>query len=153
MQLILFLHCSPCRKEEFYKHENSELLKRLEAAEARSEELSESVSTATKPLVRQLEQLHTNLSHKCNSFMKQEKALSEKNIELQTKVEHLTEANRYLKEETVNFNSKLSQLESKLAAKQIEISRLEESCDGLTIEKERLAEETARYGNIRRRIR
>lgn len=84
------------RKEEFLKHENNELLKRLEAAEARSEELSESVSMATKPLLRQLEQLQANLSHKSDSFMKQEKALSEKNIELQTKMENLIEMDRSL---------------------------------------------------------
>ncbi|XP_076292494.1 TATA element modulatory factor [Lasioglossum baleicum] len=133
------------KKEEFFKHENNELLKRLEAAETRSEELSESVSTATKPLVRQLEQLHTNLTQKCNNFMKQEKALSEKNLELQTKVEHLIETNRYLKEESVNLNSKLHQLESKFSAKEVELSRLQESYDELTIEKERLTEETVRY--------
>nr|XP_033335751.1 TATA element modulatory factor isoform X1 [Megalopta genalis]XP_033335752.1 TATA element modulatory factor isoform X1 [Megalopta genalis]XP_033335753.1 TATA element modulatory factor isoform X1 [Megalopta genalis]XP_033335754.1 TATA element modulatory factor isoform X1 [Megalopta genalis] len=133
------------KKEEFLKHENNELLKRLETAEARSEELSESVSMATKPLVRQLEQLHTNLSQKCNNFMKQEKALSEKNIELQTKVEQLVETNRYLKEESVNLNSKLSQLESKLVVKEDEVSRLQELYDELTIEKERLMEETVRH--------
>ncbi|XP_078033782.1 TATA element modulatory factor isoform X2 [Augochlora pura] len=136
------------KKEEFLKYENNELLKRLETAEARSEELSESVSMATKPLVRQLEQLHTNLSQKCNNFMKQEKALSEKNIELQTKVEQLVETNHYLKEESVNLNSKLSQLESKLVIKESELSRLQELHDELTIEKERLTEETVRHRRL-----
>ncbi|XP_012139499.1 TATA element modulatory factor [Megachile rotundata] len=129
------------KKEEFLKHENSELLKRLEAAEARSEELSESVSTATKPLLRQLEQLQANLLHKTNNFMKQEKALSDKNIELQTKVENLTEADRYLKEENVNLKSKISQLESKLVTKENEKTRLQELCDELTAQKEKLTEE------------
>ncbi|XP_015439030.1 PREDICTED: TATA element modulatory factor isoform X2 [Dufourea novaeangliae] len=133
------------KKEEFLKHENGQLLKRLEAAEARSEDLSESVTMATKPLLRQLEQLQANLSHKCSNFMKQEKALSEKNIELQTKVEHLAEVDRYLKEENVNLKSKISQLESKLTAKEIEILRLQELYDELTVEKERLVEENDRH--------
>ncbi|XP_054009031.1 TATA element modulatory factor isoform X1 [Hylaeus anthracinus] len=133
------------KKEEFLKHENSELLKRLEAAEARSEELSESVSMATKTLLRQLEQLQANLTHKSNSFMKQEKALSEKNIELQTKVENLIEMERYLKEENVNLKSKISQLESKLAAKETERTRLQESYDELMIKKEKLIEQNVRH--------
>lgn len=133
------------KKEEFLKHENNELLKRLEAAEARSEELSESVSMATKPLLRQLEQLQANLSHKSDSFMKQEKALSEKNIELQTKMENLIEMDRYLKEENVNLKSKISQLESKLAAKETEKTKLQKSYDELLVEKEKLVEQNNRY--------
>ncbi|XP_006565796.1 TATA element modulatory factor isoform X2 [Apis mellifera] len=132
------------KKEEFLKHENSELLKRLEAAEARSEELSESVSMATKPLLRQLEQLQANLLHKSNSFMKQEKTLSEKNIELQTKVENLVETDRYLKEENINLKSKISQLEAKFTVKENERKRLQELYDELVIQKEKFAEQNMR---------
>jgi len=128
------------RREESLKHENNELLKRLEAAEARSEELSESVSIATKPLLRQLEQLQANLLHKSNSFMKQEKILSEKNNELQSKVESLIEMNRFLKEENVNFKSKESHLESKLSMKEKEKLKLQESYDKLKEENEELLE-------------
>ncbi|XP_076680234.1 TATA element modulatory factor isoform X2 [Andrena cerasifolii] len=133
------------KKEVFFKHENSELLKRLEAAEARSEELSESVSTATKPLLRQLEQLQANLIHKSHSFVKQEKALSERNLELQAKVDSLIETDRYFKEENVNFKSKISQLESKLAVKEIERNQLQELYDQLMAQKEKLVEQTAWY--------
>lgn len=129
------------RREEFLKHENSELLKRLEAAEARSEELSESVSIATKPLLRQLEQLQANLLHKSNSFMKQEKMLSEKNIELQSKVENLIEMDRLLREENVNLKSKESQLESKLNLKEKEKAKLQEAYDKLKEESEKLSEQ------------
>ena len=133
------------KKEVFFKHENSELLKRLEAAEARSEELSESVSTATKPLLRQLEQLQANLLHKSHSFIKQEKALSERNLELQTKMDSLIETDRYFKEENVNLKSKISQLESKLAAKEVERNQLQELYDQLMAQKEKLVEQTAWY--------
>jgi len=130
----------PRRKEESLKHENNELLKRLEAAEARSEELSESVSIVTKPLLRQLEQLQANLLHKSNSFMKQEKILSEKNNELQSKVESLMEMNRLLKEENVNLKSKESHLESKFSMKEKEKLKLQESYDKLKEENEELLE-------------
>lgn len=131
------------RREEFLKHENNELLKRLEAAETRSEELSESVSGVTKPLLRQLEQLQTSLLHKTNNFMKQEKILSEKNIELQSKIENLMEMDRLLREENVNLKSKESQLESKLNLKEREKSKLQESYDKLKEENERLLEHNA----------
>lgn len=130
------------RREEFLKHENSELLKRLEAAEARSEELSESVSVATKPLLRQLEQLQANLLHKSNNFMKQEKILSEKNIELLSKIENLMEMDRLLRQENVHLKSKESHLESKLNLKEKERSGLQVSCDKLKDENERLLEQT-----------
>lgn len=140
MTLVVFIF-SRYRREEFFKHENNELLKRLEAAEARSEELSESVSVATKPLLRQIEQLQANLLHKSNSFMKQEKVLSEKNIELQSKVENLIEMDRLLREENVNLKSKESHLESKLNVKEKERSRLQESHDTLKEENEKLLEQ------------
>ncbi|XP_011881931.1 PREDICTED: TATA element modulatory factor-like [Vollenhovia emeryi] len=133
------------KREEFFKHENNELLKRLEAAEARSEELSESVSVATKPLLRQIEQLQANLLHKTNSFMKQEKVLSEKNIELQSKVENLIEMDRLLREENVNLKSKESHLESKLNLKEKERLRLQESHDTLKEENERLVEQNKEH--------
>ncbi|XP_011642600.1 TATA element modulatory factor-like isoform X2 [Pogonomyrmex barbatus] len=129
------------KREEFFKHENNELLKRLEAAEARSEELSESVSIATKPLLRQIEQLQANLQHKTNSFMKQEKVLSEKNIELQSKIENLTEMDRLLREENINLKSKESHLESKLNLKEKERSKLQELHDTLKKENEMLLEQ------------
>lgn len=55
--------------------ENTELLRRLEGAEARNEELTQSVSQATKPLVRQLEALQATYSMKSNAWEKQEQTL------------------------------------------------------------------------------
>lgn len=99
---------------------------------------------ATKPLLRQLEQLQANLLHKSNSFMKQEKTLSEKNIELQTKVENLLETDHYLKEENINLKSKISQLEAKFTVKENERKRLQELYDELVIQKEKFAEQNMR---------
>lgn len=123
---------------------NNTLLKRLADAEARSEELSESVSTATKPLLRQLEQLQANLVHKSNTFMKQEKVLNEKNVELQTKLESLLEMDRGLKEENINLKAKISHLESKMNAKEAEKEQLEEQNKKLVEENKTLAEESLR---------
>ncbi|OAD60740.1 TATA element modulatory factor [Eufriesea mexicana] len=87
--------------------------------------------------LRESEEMHVN-------FMKQEKILSDKNIELQTKVENLLETDRYLKEENVNLKSKISQLEAKLATKENERMRLQELYDELVIQKEKFAEQNMR---------
>ncbi|KAI4499560.1 hypothetical protein M0802_005456 [Mischocyttarus mexicanus] len=136
------------KKEEFHKHVNNSLLKRLEDAEARSEELSESISTATKPLLRQLEQLQANLVHKSNTFMKQEKVLNENNAELQTKLEGLLEVDRCLKEENINLKAKIYNLESKMNAKEAEKEQLEEQIKKLTEENKTFADESLRHQQI-----
>ncbi|XP_015595309.1 TATA element modulatory factor isoform X2 [Cephus cinctus] len=129
------------KREESLKQENIELLKRLEAAEARSEELSESVSMATKPMLRQLEQLQSSLSHKSTTFMKQEKTMSEKIIELQTKLDSLIEVDRSLKEENVSLKSKVSVLESKFNAKEAERVKLEALYEQIKQKSEKITEE------------
>lgn len=123
---------------------NNTLLKRLADAEARSEELSESISTATKPLLRQLEQIQANLLHKTNIYMKQEKVLNENNAELQTKLENILEIYRGLNEENIKLKAKISHLESKMNAKNAEKERLEELNKKLIEENKTLAEESLR---------
>lgn len=73
--------------------------------------------------------------------MKQEKVLSEKNIELQSKVENLIEIDRLLREENVNLKSKESQLESKLNLKEKDRSKLQELHAILKEENEKLLEQ------------
>lgn len=136
---------SHVKKEEFLKHGNNILLKRLEDAEARSEELSQTISTATKPLLRQLEQLQANLLHKSNTFMKQEKLLTEKNAELQTKLESLIEMDCSLKEENISLKTKISHLESKINTKETEKEQLEDLYKKLQEENKVLAEENLRH--------
>ena len=133
------------KKEEALKQENLELLKRLEMSETRNEEMSESVSSATQPLLRQLEQLQANLLNKTNTFMKQEKIMSEKIIKLQTKLENLTETNQSLKEENLNLKSRVSALESKLHSKEMERARLEDLINEFKLKTEDLAEENIKY--------
>lgn len=129
-----------CRREESLRRENSELLKRLESSEARNEELAESVSMATKPLLRQLEQLQSNLSHKTASFLKQEKTLSESVVELQKKLETTIETNRSLREENLTAKTRLTAFESKITAMELDRDRLEKLCEERRLENSRLME-------------
>lgn len=110
-------------------------------SETRSEEMSESVSSATKPLLRQLEQLQANLLQKTNSFMKQEKIMSEKIIELQTKLENLTETDQSLKEDNLTLKSRVSTLETKLHAKELDRANFEDLTNELKLKNENIVEE------------
>ncbi|XP_011302533.1 TATA element modulatory factor [Fopius arisanus] len=132
------------KKVESIKQENSELLKRLEAAETRSEELSESVSLATQPLLRQLEQLQTSLAHKSSAYMKQEKIMAERIDELQTKVDSMAVTDRSLVEENLNLKSRVMSLESQLKRKDVEKMKLEETCEKGRLENEELVGEIER---------
>jgi hypothetical protein len=64
------------RKEQVLRNENNELLRRLEDAEARNEELSQSVLEVSKPLVRQLESLQATHTIKVTNFEKIEQELT-----------------------------------------------------------------------------
>lgn len=132
------------RSVETLKRENNELLKRFEAAEARSEELSESVTLATKPLLRQLEQLQTSFALKTSNFAKQEKLMAEIIEELQTKLESLVATDRSLIEENVSLRSKVSTLESQIKRKESGQAQIAESLEKLRSEYEKLLDENAR---------
>lgn len=60
------------KTEQRFREENNILLKRLEEAEARNEELSQSLLEVSKPLVRQLESLQVTHSLKIAAFEKLE---------------------------------------------------------------------------------
>lgn len=116
-------------------------MKRLESSEARNEELSESVSMATKPLLRQLEQLQSSLSNKTASFFKKEKTMSDTIAELQRKLDSTMETNRSLREENLAMKTKVTSLESRLNATESDKEQLEKLCEERKLENLQLAEE------------
>lgn len=62
-------------REQKLRQDNADLLRRLEAAEIRAEELTQEISAATIPLARQLEALQNTLTSRTNNWEKQEKEL------------------------------------------------------------------------------
>uniref|UniRef100_A0A2K6FFX8 TATA element modulatory factor 1 n=1 Tax=Propithecus coquereli TaxID=379532 RepID=A0A2K6FFX8_PROCO len=66
------------RKEDYLRHEISELQQRLQEAENRNQELSQSVSSTTRPLLRQIENLQATLGSQTSSWEKLEKNLSDR---------------------------------------------------------------------------
>lgn len=66
------------KKEQNLRVENSELVRRLEEAESRNEELSQSILEVSKPLVQQLDSLQASHNKKVSSLEKIEQSLSSK---------------------------------------------------------------------------
>ncbi|XP_066260245.1 TATA element modulatory factor [Euwallacea similis] len=103
------------KKEQKFKQGNSNLLRRLEEAENRNEELSQSVMEISKPLVRQLESLQAVHSLKMSSFEKIEKELTLKISDLQSKLQAAASLERSAREESVSLRSKLADMEGQLS--------------------------------------
>lgn len=66
------------RREAALRQENAELMKQFQMAENRNEELAEAVSSATRPLTKQLENLTTSHANAAANWEKQEQILSQK---------------------------------------------------------------------------
>ncbi|XP_050294856.1 TATA element modulatory factor isoform X2 [Anthonomus grandis grandis] len=114
------------KKEQKLKQENRDLLRRLEEAENRNEELSQAEMEITKPLVRQLESLQATYNMKISSFNKIEQELSLKISDLQTKLQASSSLERSAKEECISMRSKLADLEGQLntAKHELEMTRM-----------------------------
>ncbi|KAF5303929.1 hypothetical protein FQA39_LY01714 [Lamprigera yunnana] len=104
------------RKEQNLRHENNNLLRRLEDAERRNEELAQSVSEISKPIIRQLETLQATHNTKLATFETVEKKLMLKISEMQGKYQTASDAERLAREECLNMRSKLSSLETQMNA-------------------------------------
>lgn len=62
----------------YYSVMNSPILQRLQEAETRNQELSHSVTSATRPLLRQIENLQATLGAQTASWEKLEKNISDR---------------------------------------------------------------------------
>lgn len=113
-------------REASLRQETAELLRRLEAAEARSEELAEAASGATRPLLRQLEQLQATAASRQVTFEKQEKVLTDTIGELQGRMSALTEQERMSREQNISLHSQVSSLEHRLSSANAEIAQLQD---------------------------
>ncbi|GLV42283.1 uncharacterized protein CBL_03020 [Carabus blaptoides fortunei] len=102
------------KKEQALRKENVNLLRRIEDAEARNEELAQSVSQATRPLIRQLETLQATHSMKVGSWETQEQTLVQKLKEAQEKLSVVTDRERTSREECLTLRSSVSALEAKI---------------------------------------
>ncbi|CAD7090036.1 unnamed protein product [Hermetia illucens] len=102
-------------REQKLRQDNADLLRRLEAAELRAEELTQEVSLATIPLVRQLDALQTTLTTRTNNWEKQERLLLSRLDEAQNKLKLLENVEETSNEQQTLLNSRIKSLEDRLS--------------------------------------
>ncbi|XP_053455217.1 TATA element modulatory factor isoform X2 [Nycticebus coucang] len=113
------------RKEDYLRHEISELQQRLQEAENRNQELSQSVSSTTRPLLRQIENLQATLGSQTSSWEKLEKNLSDRLGEYQTLLAAAVERERAATEELLANKIQMSSMESQNSLLRQENSRFQ----------------------------
>ncbi|KAM6177331.1 TATA element modulatory factor [Erethizon dorsatum] len=133
------------RKEDYLRHEISELQQRLQEAENRNQELSQSVSSTTRPLLRQIENLQATLGSQTSSWEKLEKNLSDRLGESQTLLAAAVERERAATEELLANKIQMSSVESQNSLLRQENSRLQTQLESEKNKLRRLEDENNRY--------
>lgn len=133
------------RREDYLRHEISELQQRLQEAENRNQELSQSVSTTTRPLLRQIENLQATLGSQTSSWETLEKNLSDRLGESQTLLAAAVERERAATEELLANKIQMSSVESQNALLRQENSRLQAQLESEKNKLRKLEDENSRY--------
>ncbi|KAK7448398.1 hypothetical protein BaRGS_00040102 [Batillaria attramentaria] len=100
------------RREEILKQEISDLQMRLQEDESRSQDLTQSVTSATRPLLRQIENLRTTHSIQTSAWEKVEKNLTDRLSEAQTALAIAQEKERAATEKLAEVTSRCTALEA-----------------------------------------
>ncbi|XP_037632185.1 TATA element modulatory factor [Sebastes umbrosus] len=132
------------RKEDYLREEISELQQRLQEAETRNQELSQSVSSATRPLLRQIENLQASLGGQTASWEKLEKNISDRLADAQTQLAVAVEKERSATEDHLTIKSQLASLESQNSLFRQEKARLLAQVDAEKNKREKLEDESSR---------
>uniref|UniRef100_A0A5F8GR24 TATA element modulatory factor 1 n=1 Tax=Monodelphis domestica TaxID=13616 RepID=A0A5F8GR24_MONDO len=133
------------RKEDYLRHEISELQQRLQEAENRNQELSQSVTSTTRPLLRQIENLQATLGAQTSSWEKLEKNLSDRLGETQASLAAAVERERAAVEELLNNKMQVSSMESQNTILRQENSRLQVQLEAEKNRLQKLEDENSRY--------
>ncbi|XP_056129102.1 TATA element modulatory factor isoform X2 [Lampris incognitus] len=132
------------RKEDYLREEISELQQRLQEAETRNQELSQSVTSATRPLLRQIENLQASLGGQTVSWEKLEKNISDRLADAQALLAIAVEKERSATEELRAIKSQLASLESQNSLLRQEKGRLLGQLDAEKKKREKLEDESSR---------
>lgn len=132
------------RKEDYLRDEISELQQRLQDAETRNQELSQSVTSATRPLLRQIENLQASLGGQTASWEKLEKSISDRLADAQAQLAVAVEKERSAAEELLAIKSQLASLESQNSTLRQEKARLLAQLDAERNKREKLEDDSSR---------
>uniref|UniRef100_A0AAV2M993 TATA element modulatory factor 1 TATA binding domain-containing protein n=1 Tax=Knipowitschia caucasica TaxID=637954 RepID=A0AAV2M993_KNICA len=133
------------RKEDYLREEISELQQRLQEAESRNQELSQSVTSATRPLLRQIENLQASLGGQTASWEKLEKSISDRLVEAQAQLAVAVEKERSASDELLNIRSQMVSLESQNSLLRQEKARVLAQLEAEKNKKEKLEDEGSRH--------
>lgn len=132
------------RKEDYLREEISDLQQRLQEAEARNQELSQSVTSATRPLLRQIENLQASLGGQTASWEKLEKNISDRLVEAQSQLAIAVEKERAATEELRFLKSQQASLESQNSLVRQEKARLLAQLDAEKSKREKAEDDSNR---------
>ncbi|XP_006630683.2 TATA element modulatory factor [Lepisosteus oculatus] len=132
------------RKEDYLREEISELQQRLQAAETRNQELSQSVTSATRPLLRQIENLQATLGAQTSSWEKLEKNISDRLVDAQAQLAVAVEKERSAAEDLLSFKAQLASVESQNSLLRQEKGRLQVLLDSEKSKREKLEDDSSR---------
>uniref|UniRef100_A0A8B9PXY8 TATA element modulatory factor 1 n=1 Tax=Apteryx owenii TaxID=8824 RepID=A0A8B9PXY8_APTOW len=133
------------RKEDYLRQEISELQQRLQEAESRNQELSQSVTSATRPLLRQIENLQATLGAQTSSWEKLEKNLSDRLGESQALLAAAAERERAATEELLSNKVQMSSMESQNSLLRQENARLQAQLEAERTRLKKMENENSRY--------
>uniref|UniRef100_A0A8C2XMD7 TATA element modulatory factor 1 n=1 Tax=Cyclopterus lumpus TaxID=8103 RepID=A0A8C2XMD7_CYCLU len=132
------------RKEDYLREEIRELHQRLQEAETRNQELSQSVTSATRPLLRQIENLQASLGGQTASWEKLEENISDRLADAQAQLAVAVEKERSATEDLLTIKSQLISLESQNSLFRQEKARLLAQVDAEKSKREKLEDESSR---------
>ncbi|KAM3878237.1 TATA element modulatory factor isoform 2-T2 [Diretmus argenteus] len=132
------------RKEDYLREEISELQQRLQEAETRNQELSQSVTSATRPLLRQIENLQASLGGQTASWEKLEQNISDRLVDAQAQLAVAVEKERSATEDLLAIKSQLASLDSQNSLLRQEKARLLGQLDAEKNKREKVEDESSR---------
>ncbi|XP_055954476.1 TATA element modulatory factor isoform X2 [Patella vulgata] len=115
------------RKEDMLRQEIADLQFQMQADEERNQELSQNVSSTTRPLLRQIENLQASYKSQAASFEKVEKNLTDRLTDTQNQLAIAVEKERTATEKLIDITSKITSLET-------QNSRLKQEKSHLTVQ-------------------
>lgn len=132
------------KKEDYLREEISELQQRIQEAETRNQELSQSVTSATRPLLRQIENLQATLGAQTASWEKLEKNLSDRLADAQAQLAVSVEKERSATEELLAIRAQITSFESQASLLRQEKGRLQGQLDAERMRREKLEDDLSR---------
>ncbi|TNN41437.1 TATA element modulatory factor [Liparis tanakae] len=132
------------RKEDYLREEIKELQQRLQEADTRNQELSQSVTAATRPLLRQIENLQASLGGQTASWEKLEENISDRLADAQAQLAVAVEKERSATEDLLSIKSQLVSLEVQNSLFRQEKARLLAQVDAEKSKREKLEDESSR---------